>query len=123
MDEQRERDSSEHAEYGSDRILRGFAPTSSRKVSNEHHATSVSDAQKGPDPVYRPDHYTSGGIETWDFMKAKMSAEAFQGYLAGNVIKYITRYRMKNGLEDLQKAKQYLDKLVDDYEQRPIRFR
>lgn len=42
-----------------------------------------------------------------------MSREAFAGYLAGNVVKYIARYRDKNGVEDLKKARHYLDKLIE----------
>ena len=36
-------------------------------------------------------------------------------FLEGNVVKYVTRYRMKNGLEDLEKAKWYLERLIRDY--------
>jgi hypothetical protein len=39
-------------------------------------------------------------------------------FLEGNVVKYVTRYRMKNGLEDLEKAKWYLDRLIRDYNKR-----
>lgn len=42
-----------------------------------------------------------------------MSREAFAGYLMGNVVKYIARYRDKNGVEDLKKAQHYLDKLIE----------
>lgn len=60
-----------------------------------------------------PDHYKVGGIETIDYMQAKLSPEGFRGYLAGNVIKYISRYEHKNGLEDLRKAKWYLERLIE----------
>lgn len=63
-----------------------------------------------------PDHYKVGGIETIDFMKAKLSTEGFKGYLAGNVIKYITRYEHKNGLEDLKKSQWYIDRLIKELE-------
>ena len=59
------------------------------------------------------DHYTSKKIQPWDAMEAWMSTEAFAGYLAGNVVKYIARYRDKNGVEDLKKARHYLDKLIE----------
>lgn len=59
-----------------------------------------------------PDHYKQGGIETIDIMQAKLSPEGFKGYLTGNVIKYISRYDHKNGLEDLKKAEWYLKKLI-----------
>lgn len=40
------------------------------------------------------------------------------GFLDGNVVKYVTRFRHKNGLQDLHKAKQYLDKLIEVEEQK-----
>jgi hypothetical protein len=42
-----------------------------------------------------------------------MSPEAFAGYLQGNCIKYLSRYRDKNGIEDLKKAQHYLSKLIE----------
>lgn len=63
-----------------------------------------------------PDHYKNGGLETWDVIKAWMSPEAFKGYLGGNVMKYISRWEHKNGLEDLKKARVYLDKLIGEVE-------
>ena len=65
------------------------------------------------DNVHHPSHYTKGGIECIEAIKASMSEEEFQGYLKGNVIKYLWRWREKGGLEDLQKAKVYLDWLGD----------
>ncbi|EUJ41496.1 hypothetical protein PWEIH_00490 [Listeria weihenstephanensis FSL R9-0317] len=59
-----------------------------------------------------PAHYQQGGIETIDFMQAKLSPEEFRGYLKANIFKYVTREGMKNGLEDLQKAQWYLDRLI-----------
>jgi hypothetical protein len=41
-----------------------------------------------------------------------MTPEEFEGYLRGNVIKYISRYPEKNGVEDLMKAQHYLAKLI-----------
>lgn len=64
-----------------------------------------------------PSHYTFGGIETIDYLKANMTLEGFIGFLQGNVLKYVSRYNKKNGLEDLKKAKWYLDRLTDTYEE------
>jgi len=59
-------------------------------------------------PVKSPKHYTRGKIEVWDFI-----IDQNLPYLAGNVIKYICRYRYKGtGLEDLHKAREYIDKLI-----------
>lgn len=62
--------------------------------------------------VNHPEHYTAGGIETIDFIEAKLTHEQFVGYLTGNIIKYMARYQNKNGLQDLQKANWYLNKLT-----------
>lgn len=61
------------------------------------------------DAVNSPDHYTAGGIETIDIIRAKLTPEEFAGYCKGNVIKYVTRARYKGGLEDLRKAGKYIE--------------
>ncbi len=61
-----------------------------------------------------PDHYKFGGIETIDYIKAKLTEEAFEGYLVGNILKYVSRYKEKNGLEDLHKAEWYLCRLIKE---------
>jgi len=58
-----------------------------------------------------PDHYNLP-IQPWEYMESIMSEEAFQGYLEGNIIKYISRWRNKGGLNDLRKAEHYLNKLI-----------
>jgi hypothetical protein len=68
------------------------------------------------DMVNQPNHYTAGGIEVFDYLEAKLSAEALEGYFTGNVIKYISRYKHKNGVEDLKKAQVYLGKLIEKLE-------
>ena len=65
------------------------------------------------DPVNAPDHYTFGGIETIDYLKAKLSPEEFAGFCRGNVLKYVSRAMKKGGQEDLRKARWYLDQLID----------
>ena len=66
------------------------------------------------DPVNSPQHYadTDGGIECIEAIEASMSTEEFKGFLKGNVQKYVWRYAQKNGAEDLNKAKWYLDRLI-----------
>jgi hypothetical protein len=63
-----------------------------------------------------PDHYKIGGIETIDIIRAKLSKEAFEGYCTGNIIKYITRYNNKNGVEDVKKASVYAAWLAESLE-------
>ena len=67
------------------------------------------------DSKINPDHYKIGGIETIDYIEAKLTKEQFKGYLVGNVIKYISRFEHKNGLEDLKKADWYLSWLLKGY--------
>lgn len=66
------------------------------------------------DPVNHPPHYKTGGIETIDFIEAKGL-----GYHLGNVVKYISRAGIKGtnqGLEDLRKARWYLDRAIEKNE-------
>jgi hypothetical protein len=64
------------------------------------------------DVVNRPEHYRQGGLECIEAIEASMSREEFQGYLKGNIEKYVWRYRYKNGVQDLHKARWYLDRLI-----------
>ena len=54
------------------------------------------------------EHYKSKTIQPWDFAVANNL-----GFLEGNVVKYVTRYKEKNGVRDLLKARHYLDKLIE----------
>lgn len=69
------------------------------------------------DSVSHPSHYKSGNIETIEIIRNFTSGvKGFQAVCMGNVIKYITRWNKKNGLEDLLKARVYLDWLIEDVE-------
>lgn len=61
----------------------------------------------------KPDYYSRNGKDLLDHFKEMFSPEMYTGFLTGNVIKYVIRWQGKNGLEDLNKAKVYLDKLID----------
>lgn len=62
---------------------------------------SVNDEQVGGEHYQKP-------IQPWDYITLNRL-----GYLEGNIIKYVTRYKEKNGLQDLHKAKHYLEKLIE----------
>ena len=65
------------------------------------------------DPVNRPSHYTQGGIECIDAIAASMTPTEYAGFLKGQVLKYLWRYRLKGKpIEDLKKAGYYLDRLI-----------
>lgn len=61
-----------------------------------------------------PSHYKVGGIETFDILRSKLSPSQLAGFCKGNVIKYITRADHKDKVDDLKKAKWYLDKLIEE---------
>lgn len=58
-----------------------------------------------------PEHY-KGAIETFDYLKDKLSPEELTGFCKGNIIKYVSRESKKGGVEDLKKSRWYLDKLI-----------
>ncbi len=68
---------------------------------------------KSNDPVHHPSHYTQGQIEVLDFILDQQF-----GYLDGQVIKYVSRYRHKaNPIEDLEKARFYLTSLIEQLQE------
>ena len=69
---------------------------------------STMSAEHKNDNVNHPSHYTSGEIEVIDYIRDKLGCTEFTGYCIGNVIKYISRWRLKGGVEDLKKAEVYL---------------
>lgn len=78
-------------------------------------SNGVSMKNENNDKVNNPTHYTAGGIETLDYIKAKVSD--YPSYAAGNILKYVSRYEHKNGIEDLKKAQFYLNDLIKEMEQ------
>lgn len=66
--------------------------------------------------INHPSHYTQGKYEVIDYIEDKLSKEELQGYCVGNVLKYVSRFKHKNGLEDLKKAEWYLNRLITNME-------
>ena len=69
--------------------------------------------------VNKPSHYTYGKLECIDVIKEITNGNDTMGieaFCLGNVIKYLWRYKHKNGTEDLKKAKWYLDRLIKENE-------
>ena len=65
-----------------------------------------------PDAVNKPPHYRVGEVEAIDYINQQLGGEGIRHYLEGNILKYMHRWRFKNGVEDLRKARWYLDKLI-----------
>ena len=62
--------------------------------------------------VNSPPHYGQGRIECIEYIKDFLSKDEYTGYLRGNIAKYLHRWRYKNGIEDLKKARWYLEALI-----------
>lgn len=65
----------------------------------------------------KPTHYDTG-IDTIAFLRANCPPEQVEGFLRGNALKYLQRYDKKNGVEDLRKAKHYVEMLIEELEGR-----
>lgn len=70
---------------------------------------------KNNSKVDHPSHYNQGSIEVIDYIEDLGFGEDF---CAGNAIKYISRYKFKNGLEDLHKSMWYIKRLIESLEKR-----
>lgn len=68
------------------------------------------------DTVNNPSHYKRGEIDCIEALKASMSKEQFLGHLKATAIAYLWRYDLKNGLEDVKKAKWYIDRMIKELE-------
>ena len=64
------------------------------------------------DEINNPPHYNASKIETIDIIESA-TEHGFEYYLQGNILKYMIRYRHKNGIQDLKKAQWYLNKLIE----------
>jgi len=83
-----------------------------RKRMKEEQANMQSD---NLDMVNNPAHYNEATIETIDVIES-VTQDGFESYLQGNILKYICRYKYKNGVEDLEKARWYLNRLIETVE-------
>ena len=63
--------------------------------------------------IKNPDHYKHGKYDLITHLEDIFTEEELRGFLKGNVIKYIDRYRDKNGIEDLEKAREYTHRLEE----------
>ena len=65
------------------------------------------------DSVHRPEHYNTGSLECIDAMKGMLNHDEYIGYLRGNALKYMWRFRYKKSpIEDLRKARWYEERLI-----------
>jgi hypothetical protein len=88
--------------------------TDYKRMIEEFEAEEADNRRKN-DAVNNPPHYNKSGIECVDAIAAA-TGEGFEYYLQGNILKYLWRYRYKNGSEDLKKAQWYLNRLITEVE-------
>lgn len=76
--------------------------------------TTVPVTDKVTDEVSHPAHYTQGGVVCIDAIESAVSGlSGVEAFLTANIIKYIWRWKWKNGTQDLEKARWYLDRLIE----------
>jgi hypothetical protein len=69
------------------------------------------EALKANDVQVAGTHYKGKAIQPWDYIVGNNL-----GYLEGNIVKYVSRWKDKGGVDDLKKARHYLDKLIETQE-------
>lgn len=95
-------------------IQKDFVDLAIWKLAERYHHMT-----KKTDNINQPPHYNTGDIECIQAIQSSMTTRQFQGYLKGNVMKYIWRYEYKSKVvEDLKKANWYLERLINTYEEK-----
>lgn len=86
-------------------------------IAQRERVTSINDDRLAQciDNVNHPKHYTQGGIECIDAIKAAtVGKTGIEAVCVANVVKYLWRYEEKNGVEDVKKARWYLERLIEE---------
>jgi hypothetical protein len=85
-----------------------------QNIREEKEEADSKELMQKPDMVNSPPHYTVGGIETIDYIQAKLTPEEFRGYLKGSCIKYSSRLGQKDVIkQDAGKLGWYANKLKE----------
>jgi hypothetical protein len=86
-----------------------------RQILNSYKNKAVKIVKAVKDNVNHPSHYTQGAIECIDAIKeATKGLFGIEAVCTGNIIKYVWRWKFKNGVEDLRKAEWYLQRLIKE---------
>ena len=93
-----------------------YAVTPKVELLDKIHEANLEDGLDDFDTVNKPKHYNQSKFEPIDVIQEWGGKDQFEGFCWGNVIKYCSRYKHKNGVEDLKKARYYLDKLIGSVE-------
>lgn len=91
----------------------------SLKSTNIDRYTHKPQCKPSDDVINRPQHYLFGGMELIDIIDALLldgGFTPFQGFYVATILQYIVRFPKKNGLQDLRKARFYLNRLIEVWE-------
>ena len=105
--------------YGGEKIGSFDVMVKEQLKNPEFRKQLLAEENKMSDNVNKPNHYTYGKLECIDVIKEITDgndAIGIEAFCLGNVIKYLWRYKHKNGTEDLKKAKWYLERLIKESE-------
>lgn len=94
--------------------IKASAATDSATERGDSAMTVGNQNRKADDRQVGGSHYKDAAVQPWEAMQAWMTPEQFKGFLRGNAIKYLARCDWKGGVEDLEKARHYLDKLIEE---------
>ena len=102
----------------SDGVMCDFNEWSDDKLAIAYDHVYKNMDENAPDMVNHPQHYNQGGIECIDALKAAtVGKRGIEAVCVANVIKYLWRYEEKNGIEDVRKAKWYIERLLGELEE------
>lgn len=115
--EQHEEDQ-EELRKAQERLRKAYPNSDSPSYAQE----ALENAQRH-DTIHHPDHYSWRGMECIDFIKAfvRKQVNGFWACCEANILKYLYRWVRKNRVEDLKKAREYLDMLIRDVEENRVR--
>lgn len=111
--------SSPSVDWASVNSYRFVTPRKRKPVVQEKEQILREPVEEEQHPLKRQvggDHYMDMGIQPIDVMKAAFTSEQLEGFLRGNVLKYLMRYPQKNGVTDVKKAQHYMEMLIKHLE-------
>ena len=88
-------------------------PTNQPHISHEKYMRQAARQSDNLDMVNKPPHYLQGEIECIDAIEAALGPAGFRAFCRGNILKYNWRAEHKNGVKDIEKARWYINKLID----------
>ena len=89
------------------------------RLNREHEEMQMKKKNQEPDMVNSPPHYTQGDIQCIDAIRSALGPEGFAAFCRGNIIKYNWRCDHKAGVQDVEKAGWYLERLIDTMRTKP----